>query len=83
MGFNSVTLIPNIFPKIKIGNSYHEINLVDMAGYSDTGRSYVGVFGVSYMLKRTQEKVKKAKYLLVLDHASMSHSQLDTITKYF
>ena len=51
-GFESVTLLPNLAPQLMFNESRIDVNLVDMAGYGDHGRSYVGVFGVSYMLKR-------------------------------
>ena len=37
-----------------------------MAGYKDKGRTYVGAFGVSYILKTVFEKVNNAKFVLVL-----------------
>ena len=50
-GFTSVTLLPNIVDSIFMDGVSCDISLQDMAGYKDSGRNYVGVFGVSYMLK--------------------------------
>ena len=38
----------------------------DMAGYKDAGRNYVGVFGVSYMLKTTLNAANETKFILVV-----------------
>lgn len=45
--FESVTLIPNI-NKVSLNNE--NIFLLDTAGFNDEARSYIGTFGVSYML---------------------------------
>jgi len=41
-----------------------------MAGFH-VRRDYKGVYGVSYFLKSVFEKVKKAKFILVLDENSL------------
>jgi len=41
-----------------------------MAGFLDK-RNYKGVYGVSYFLKSVFEKVKRAKFILVLDETSL------------
>lgn len=42
-----------------------------MAGFGDT-RDYIGVIGVSYFLHRIFEKVKKARFLLVINEFGMA-----------
>ena len=51
--------------------------LVDMAGFHDKKRSYIGVFTVSYMLKRVFEKTAQSKIILVTDHASLTSADAD------
>ena len=65
-GMKSATLIPNFHPTTPINGRTQNINLIDMAGYKDKGRTYVGVFGVSYMLKTMLEKATNVKFVLVL-----------------
>jgi GTPase SAR1 family protein len=45
--FASCTLVPNI-KNMQVGDEL--VSVVDTAGFNDEGRSYVGTFGVSYML---------------------------------
>lgn len=70
-GFKSVTLLPNISSKILLNGVQEDISLQDMAGYKDAGRNYVGVYGVSYMLKVCLQKAKQAKFILVVEHNKM------------
>jgi len=75
--FSSVTLAPNLFvnfvpPKIKSeegaggkGVEVEGVSLLDMAGYEDK-RNYVGVIGVSYFLKEVFERVRRAKFVIVV-----------------
>lgn len=60
--FTSVTLCPNIVELDREG----KITLMDMAGYRDK-RNYIGVLGVSYFLKAVFERVKRVKFLIVID----------------
>ena len=54
-----------------------------MAGFSDKGRSYVGVYSVSYMLKKSFSKTKNAQFLLVIDFAALLREQLEDFLKPF
>ena len=74
-GFTSVTLLPNIVSEVKIGEMKHQSSVCDMAGFSDSGRSYVGVYSVSYMLKKAFQKTKSVQFLLVLDFATLLLTQ--------
>ena len=65
-GFKSVTLLPNISPTVRLDGQDINISLQDMAGYKDTGRSFVGVFGVSYMLKIGLARASKSKFILAI-----------------
>ena len=65
-GMKSATLLPNFHPTTPINGRTQNICLIDMAGYRDKGRTYVGAFGVSYILKTVFEKVNNAKFVLVL-----------------
>lgn len=47
-----------------------------MAGFKDKGRSYVGVYTVSYMLKKACMKTDRAKFILVIDSANLLISQI-------
>lgn len=42
-----------------------------MAGTGDT-RNFIGTIGVSYFLFQVFKKVKKAKFLLVIDQSSLA-----------
>ena len=56
---------------------------MDMAGYNDHGRNFVGVFGVSYMLKVALEKASMAKFILVVSQAKLMQEQVKDILKSF
>lgn len=68
--FTSVTLAPNVFPNY---DNTKETTLIDMAGYGDS-RNYVGVIGVSYFLRAVFSKVRKAKFVIVFNEATMNES---------
>jgi len=53
-----------------------------MAGYEDK-RNYIGVIGVSYFLKEVFEKVKKAKFVIVISEDNFSDSTGQGIVKVF
>lgn len=61
--FTSVTLVPNIG---KISLNAEDSTLVDLAGFFDSSRSYVGIFGVSFMLERVLETIKEFKFMLAV-----------------
>lgn len=63
--FTSVTLVPNVG---QINLNGEIIGLVDLAGFSDQARSYVGIFGVSFMLEKILESVDEFKFLLAVAH---------------
>lgn len=71
-GYESVTLLPNIERNVRFDGINTLVTLIDMAGYKDEGRSEVGVFGVSYMLKRAMQSAKKARFILVVGHSRMN-----------
>ena len=60
--FTSVTLCPNV---VELDHD-EKITVMDMAGYRDK-RDYIGVLGVSYFLKAVFERVKRVKFLIVID----------------
>lgn len=64
--FTSVTLCPNIVELDK----EHRLSLIDMAGYKDK-RNYIGVLGVSYFLKAVFERVRKVKFVIVIDEQKL------------
>jgi hypothetical protein len=57
-----VTLCPNV---VELDRD-EKITVMDMAGYRDK-RDYIGVLGVSYFLKAVFERVKRVKFLIVID----------------
>lgn len=54
-----------------------------MAGYKDSGRTYVGVFGVSYMLKMALKSARETKFLLVVDDNKMQIEQVEQLVVTF
>jgi hypothetical protein len=60
--FTSVTLCPNV---VELDRD-EKITVMDMAGYRDK-RDYIGVLGVSYFLKAVFERVRRVKFLIVID----------------
>ena len=82
-GFKSVTLLPNVNPEIRLNGENKNISIQDMAGYKDAGRNYVGVFGVSYMLKTTLNAAKETKFILVVEDTKMQISQISDVVKTF
>lgn len=60
---SSVTLIPNIY---SISMNSLNISLIDLAGFGEN-RSSAGAMAVSYFLSILFEKMKKVKFIIVLD----------------
>ena len=54
-----------------------------MAGFNDKKRSYIGVFTVSYMLKKVFEKTQESKIILVTDHSSLTSDDIDILARPF
>ena len=76
--YTSVTLCPNVVELDKA----RKVSLIDMAGYKDK-RDYIGVLGVSYFLKAVFEKVRRAKFLLVLGEDKLLENSGDGIIDTF
>lgn len=74
--FTSVTLCPNV---VELDRT-NCISLIDMAGYKDK-RDYIGVLGVSYFLKAVFEKVRRAKFLIVLGEDKLTENSGDGIIR--
>ena len=47
-----------------------------MAGYCDEGRSYVGVYSVSYMLNECLKKAEGSQFILAVFHNSFTHPKI-------
>lgn len=82
-GYTSATLLPNINPKLILNGIEVDVSLQDMAGYKDAGRNYVGVFGVSYMLKVALARARKSRFILVVEDAKMQISQIRDVAVVF
>ena len=54
-----------------------------MAGYKDRSRPYVGVYSVSYMLKKAFSKAKDVQFILVVDNASLFLNLIEELIKPF
>lgn len=76
--YTSVTLCPNVVELDK----KNEISLIDMAGFKDK-RDYIGVLGVSYFLKAVFEKVRRAKFLIVLGEDKLIETSGDGLIATF
>lgn len=75
-GFGSVTLIANISKSCRLNQARYRVGLCDMAGFSDEGRSYMGVYMVSYMLRECFNQAKRMKFILVIGHATFISGEL-------
>lgn len=75
--YASVTLAPNVHVDYT-----PNMSLFDMAGYEDT-RDYIGVLGVSYFLKALFEKVRKVRFLIVIDEHRFIEETGEGIIKTF
>lgn len=75
-GFDSVTLIANISKSCRLNEVRYQVGLCDMAGFSDHGRSYLGVYMVSYMLRECFNQAKKMKFILVIEHSTFASGEL-------
>lgn len=76
--YTSVTLCPNVVELDKA----KRISLIDMAGFKDK-RDYIGVLGVSYFLKAVFEKVRRAKFLIILGEDKLMETSGDGIIDTF
>ena len=76
-GYKSVTLAPNVYKQYLPG-----VSLLDMAGFKDS-RDHVGVIGVSYFLKSIFDRVRKAKFLIVLTETQIHEETGQAIIKNF
>lgn len=65
-GNKSVTLIPNV------KDWGDKETLADMAGFGDK-RTYIGVLGVSYMLKGAFEKINQCRFIVVIQSNNMGN----------
>ena len=75
--FVSCTLAPNVHVQYTEG-----VSLIDLAGVEDS-RNYVGTIGVSYFLKTIYEKVREAKFIIVLDENELKNPNSTNIQSTF
>lgn len=59
------------------------MSLIDLAGFSDEARSYVGIFGVSFMLEKILETVSEFKFVLAIAHPNFDMPKVEDFIKPF
>lgn len=60
-----------------------ECGLVDMPGFYDENRNFVGVFGVSYMIEKVMSSISEVKWILVVEEHRLALSQIEEAIKPF